>query len=105
MKAIISSRDRIEVAEQLNKKAKEIGIESVFSGSKVLDIPMLGMTGKAIYGIKNRLGVPTGCGVHNMASQWKGLKWKLSHEDEFRCQRLHVFYRWLLEWASFCMSR
>ncbi len=80
MKAIISSKGRVEVAEQLLSKAKELGIENVLVDTTVLDIPTLGMASKALFEIKDKFGVPAGCGAHNAVSQWKGLKKKLSHE-------------------------
>ncbi len=80
MKAIISSKGRVEVAGELIKKAEELGLENILVDTTVLDIPTLGMATKALFEIKDKFGVPAGCGAHNAVSQWKGLKKKISQE-------------------------
>ena len=69
-----TTSSRIEVAKDLLKTAESLGIRNVMVDTCTLDIPSLGMSCKAIRIIKDKLGVPVGCGAHNAVSMWKGLK-------------------------------
>ncbi len=68
---------RVKAAKKLLEVAKTSGIEKPLIDTCVLDIPSLGMACRAIYRIKDELGVPSGCSPHNAISTWKGLKRKI----------------------------
>lgn len=68
---------RIKVIRELLKVAYGAGIDKPLVDTCVLDIPSLGMACRALFDLKNELGLPVGCGVHNAISTWRGLKVKL----------------------------
>jgi tetrahydromethanopterin S-methyltransferase subunit H len=78
--AITSATKRIEIAQTLSEKAMNAGISNLLFDTGVLDLPTLGLACKAIRGIKDALGFPSGCGAHNAVSTWKGLKTKFGKE-------------------------
>lgn len=51
--------------------SKEAGIENPLIDTTVLDIPDPGPASKAIYLIKERYGLPAGCGAHNALGRWR----------------------------------
>jgi len=61
---------RLEVLEGLLKAAEEAGIEKPIVDTTVLDVPDPGPAGKAIYLVKERYGLPAGCGAHNAIDRW-----------------------------------
>lgn len=75
-KAVVSYRERIRVLETLLPKIKSAGIEKILVDTVVIDIATLGLSCKAIYEVKERLGYPAGCGAHNAIASWKSLKEK-----------------------------
>jgi len=75
--AILSTQGRLEALERLLPVAQKAGIENVLVDTVVLDIPSLGMAAKAIFEIKDKYGLPSGCGAHNAVDQWKGLRTKM----------------------------
>jgi len=75
-RAIISSKERIKVLENLIPKVKEAGIEKILVDTVVVDISTLGLACKAIYEVKDQFGYPAGCGAHNAVSSWKTLRKK-----------------------------
>jgi tetrahydromethanopterin S-methyltransferase subunit H len=75
-KAIISSKERINLLEDMVPKAKAAGIEKMLVDTVVIDIATLGLACKAIREVKDKFGLPAGCGAHNAISSWKTLKEK-----------------------------
>lgn len=75
---------RLEVVDNLLEKADRAGIESILIDTTVLDIPDPGPTGKAIYLVKERYGLPAGCGAHNAIAMWRK-RGKLDKEEMRRC--------------------
>jgi len=75
-KAIISSKERINVLEAMIPKVKAAGVEKMLVDTVVIDIATLGLACKAIREVKERFGLPAGCGAHNAISSWKTLKEK-----------------------------
>jgi len=75
-KAIISSKERVNLLEAMLPKAKVAGVEKTLVDTVVLDIATLGLACKAIREVKDRFGLPVGCGAHNAISSWKSLKQK-----------------------------
>jgi len=75
-KAIISSKERITLLETMIPKVEAVGIEKMLVDTVVIDIATLGLACKAIREVKERFGLPTGCGAHNAISSWKALKEK-----------------------------
>jgi len=61
---------RLEALEELLKVAEEAGIEKPIVDTTILDVPDPGPTGKAIYLVKDRYGLPAGCGAHNAIDRW-----------------------------------
>jgi len=74
--SITSSTKRVEVAENLIAKAKNIGIERIMIDTGVLDLLSLGIACKTQHLLKNEYGFPVGNGAHNAYSTWKGLEEK-----------------------------
>jgi len=75
-KAIISSKERINLLEAMIPKVKAAGVEKMLVDTVVIDIATLGLACKAIREVKERFGLPAGCGAHNAISSWKTLKEK-----------------------------
>ncbi len=61
---------RLEVVDDLLEKAGRAGIENILIDTTVLDIPDPGPTSKTIYLVKERHGLPAGCGAHNAVAMW-----------------------------------
>ncbi len=76
----LSTSGRKRTAKKLLEVAKKIGIKKPLIDTCVLDVPTLGMACRAIYLIKDELGLPAGCGPHNAISTWKGLKRKMGSQ-------------------------
>jgi tetrahydromethanopterin S-methyltransferase subunit H len=75
-KAIISSKERVTLLEAMIPKVKAAGIEKMLVDTVVIDITTLGLACKAIREVKDRFGLPAGCGAHNVISSWKALREK-----------------------------
>jgi tetrahydromethanopterin S-methyltransferase subunit H len=58
--------------------AQGAGISNILVDTAVLQVPSLGVAGKAIFAVKERFGLPAGCAPANAVSIWKKLK-----ENEF----------------------
>jgi len=71
--AMASSAKRLDLAEILLGKASKAGIENVIVDTGVIDLLTLGLACKALRMIKDKFGVPVGCGAHNAVSTWRGL--------------------------------
>ncbi|MGD6806105.1 MAG: tetrahydromethanopterin S-methyltransferase subunit H family protein [Candidatus Bathyarchaeia archaeon] len=54
--------------------AQGAGIENILVDTAVLQVPSLGVAGKAIFAVKERFGLPAGCAPANAVSIWKKLK-------------------------------
>jgi tetrahydromethanopterin S-methyltransferase subunit H len=72
---ILNSRNptiqgRIEVLDECLNMAEKAGIENCLVDATILDIPDPGPVGKTIFRIKEKYGLPAGCGAHNAVDQW-----------------------------------
>jgi len=61
---------RLEVVDRLIEIAEKAGIENRLVDTTVLDAPDPGPTGKAVYLVKAKYGLPAGCGAHNAIEMW-----------------------------------
>lgn len=61
---------RLAVVDALIEKAKSAGIEKMLVNTTVLDIPDPGPAGKAAFSVKEKYGLPCGCGAHNAIDMW-----------------------------------
>ncbi len=75
-----STKGRIKTAKELIQVAQTNGIDKPLIDTCVLDIPSLGMAWRAIFLLKNELGLPVGCGAHNAINTWKGLHTKMGKQ-------------------------
>ncbi len=71
--AMTSSLKRVELADEILGKAKEAGIINTIFDTGVVDLLTLGLACKALVSIKERHGLPVGCGAHNAVAMWGGL--------------------------------
>ena len=70
--------------------AVEAGIEKTLIDTTVFDIPDPGPVSKAIYLVKERYGLPAGCGAHNALGRWRNRR-KLDHTTAMICNvAIHV---------------
>lgn len=70
---------RLSVVDKLLDKARSAGVENALIDTTVMDIPDPGPAAKTIYLVKERYGLPVGCGAHNAVDIWNKRK-KLDHE-------------------------
>lgn len=61
---------RLDVIDKLMEVAKKAGIENMLIDTTVLDVPDPGPAGKTVYLVKERYGLPAGCGAHNAVDMW-----------------------------------
>lgn len=71
--AITSVTKRVELADQLIKRAHENGLTDLLLDTGVLDLLTLGVACKAQMVLKDKYGFPVGSGAHNAVSTWRGL--------------------------------
>ncbi|MEM2122079.1 MAG: tetrahydromethanopterin S-methyltransferase subunit H [Candidatus Bathyarchaeia archaeon] len=71
-----TSKGRVELAEKTLEMVGE-AVKRPLVDTAVLDIPSLGSASKALMEVKDRLGLPVGCGAHNAVETWRGLKSKM----------------------------
>ncbi len=71
--AMASATKRLDLAEMLLDKTTKAGIENVIIDTGVIDLLTLGLACKAQHMIKDKFGVPVGCGAHNAVNTWRGL--------------------------------
>ncbi len=71
--AMASATKRLGLAEMLLDKATKAGFENIIIDTGVIDLLTLGLACKAQHMIKDKFGVPVGCGAHNAVSTWRGL--------------------------------
>jgi len=72
-RAMTSVTKRVELADQLIKRARETGITNILLDTGVLDLLTLGIACKAQMILKDKYGLPIGNGAHNAVSTWRGL--------------------------------
>jgi len=68
---------RLAVIDTLIEKAKRAEVETMLIDTTVLDVPDPGPAGKTAYLVKEKYGLPCGCGAHNAVDMWHRRK-KLS---------------------------
>jgi tetrahydromethanopterin S-methyltransferase subunit H len=71
--AMTSATKRAELAEDLYSKAKNAGVDNILFDTGVVDLPTLGLACRALMMIKDKFGLPVGCGAHNAVAMWNGL--------------------------------
>jgi tetrahydromethanopterin S-methyltransferase subunit H len=71
-----TTNGRIKALRELVKTASQSGIDKPLLDTCVLDVPSLGSACRALFAVKDEIGLPTGCGAHNAVSLWRGLKKK-----------------------------
>jgi len=76
----LTSRGRIEAIEGLLPATSKAGIEKPLLDTCVIDIPTLGMACRALFELKDKYGLPIGCGAHNAIDTWKGLRKKMGKQ-------------------------
>jgi tetrahydromethanopterin S-methyltransferase subunit H len=78
--AMTSASKRAGLAEELHVKAANAGVKNILFDTGVVDLPTLGLACRALMMIKDKFGLPVGCGAHNAVAMWKGLKSKFGEE-------------------------
>ena len=63
-------KGRLGVIEKLIEKAKAAGVVNMLIDTTVLDLPDPGPAGKTVYLVKEKYGLPCGCGAHNAVDMW-----------------------------------
>jgi len=61
---------RLAVVDKLLERAKAAGVEKLLVDTTVLDVPDPGPAGKTAYLVKEKYGLPCGCGAHNAVEMW-----------------------------------
>ncbi|MBO3803321.1 MAG: tetrahydromethanopterin S-methyltransferase subunit H [Candidatus Brockarchaeota archaeon] len=75
-----TSAGRLKAVKNLLPIAQSAGIENILVDTCVIDVLTLGPACRAIYGVKDELGLPAGCGAHNAIGTWRGLKTKMGKQ-------------------------
>ena len=76
---------RIKAIKELLTVAEQHGVEKPLIDTCVMDIPSLGMACKALFQLKDELGLPVGCSPHNAIDTWRGLRTKMGKEAKKPC--------------------
>ena len=71
--AMTSAVKRAELADEILGKAQSAGITNAMFDTGVVDLLTLGLACKALISIKEKHGLPVGCGAHNAVAMWGGL--------------------------------
>jgi tetrahydromethanopterin S-methyltransferase subunit H len=71
--AMTSATKRAELAGELYEKASSMGVDNIMFDTGVVDLPTLGLACRALMMIKDKFGLPVGCGAHNAVAMWSGL--------------------------------
>ncbi len=71
--SLVSSSKRVELADSLIQKAKDVGVSNILIDTGVMDLPTLGIACKTQHILKDKYGYPVGSGAHNAVSTWAGL--------------------------------
>lgn len=61
---------RLSVIDILIEKAQAAGVDKMLIDTTVLDVPDPGPAGKTAYLVKEKYGLPCGCGAHNAVDMW-----------------------------------
>lgn len=80
-----TSEGRVNTIKELQEKSQKYGITKPLADTCILDVPSLGLGCKALYNIKQKLGIPVGNGAHNAVSTWRGLKLKMGKQAKIPC--------------------
>jgi tetrahydromethanopterin S-methyltransferase subunit H len=78
--ALTSVTKRIDIADDLIRRAQDVGITNILLDTGVLDLLTLGIACKAQMILKDKYGLPVGNGAHNAVSTWRGLVPKFGKE-------------------------
>jgi tetrahydromethanopterin S-methyltransferase subunit H len=71
--AMTSASKRADLADELYSKATNAGVTNILFDTGVVDLPTLGLASRALMMIKDKFGLPVGCGAHNAVAMWNGL--------------------------------
>jgi tetrahydromethanopterin S-methyltransferase subunit H len=71
---------RVACIRELLNKEGEFGIKKPLIDTCVLDLPSLGQALQALVELKDKTGLPVGCGAHNAVALWRGLKTKMGEQ-------------------------
>lgn len=63
-------KGRLSVIDKLLEKATTAGVENMLIDTTVLDLPDPGPAAKTAYLVKEKYGLPCGCGAHNAIDMW-----------------------------------
>jgi len=80
-----TSIGRIQTIKNLLLIVQKAGVTQPMIDTAVIDIPSLGSASKALFELKNELGLPVGCGSHNAIGTWQGLKTKMGPQAKYPC--------------------
>jgi tetrahydromethanopterin S-methyltransferase subunit H len=80
-----TSIGRIQTIKNLLSIVQKAGITQPLIDTAIIDIPSLGLASKALFDLKNELGLPVGCGPHNAIGTWQGLKTKMGFQARYPC--------------------
>ena len=81
-KRVMSAAGRLDMLEKdLLPLARRVGFQKFLVDTMVLDVPSIGTASKACYMVKERLGLPAGCGASNATTQWEKVR---SDRDVYR---------------------
>lgn len=61
---------RLEVIDEILEAAERAGVENCLIDATVLDIPDPATVAKVIHMVKEKYGLPGGCGAHNSIDRW-----------------------------------
>ena len=78
--AMASAMKRVETADVLIAKAAKAGVTNVLIDTGVVDLLTLGLACRAMQLLKEKHGLPVGCGAHNAVNMWSGLVPKFGKE-------------------------
>ncbi len=65
---------RLEIIQQLLDAAAGAGVTQCLIDTTVIDLPDPGPAAKAIHHVKQKYGLPAGCGAHNSIDRWNSPK-------------------------------
>ncbi|MEM2227759.1 MAG: tetrahydromethanopterin S-methyltransferase subunit H [Candidatus Bathyarchaeia archaeon] len=80
-----TSTGKIQTIKNLLSIIQKAGVTQPMIDTAVIDIPSLGLASKALFELKNELGLPVGCGPHNAIGTWRGLKTKMNIQAKYPC--------------------
>jgi len=75
-----TTEGRVKTIKKLLPISSDAGVNKPLIDTCVLDVPSLGQACKAIFLLKDELGLPVGCGAHNAIGTWRGLKKKMGEQ-------------------------